>query len=281
MRRWFAGLLIALIVAGLSSLGRARPVLASTCYGRFDYAFQVTGNADVFYNDPTCPPSYYFGWVGVNGQIQTPSHFPNLGGSSSNHSIGWVGMYFNDPVGPLGHSMVQEGWLAGCIGANGQALCADTSTGLLPYSETYFAAQDTYTVNPGGFSLTYSSAHIYRIEWDGVHCWNLYMNYSTFQDAMCDWPNPPTQVPRSGAAMAVSEIDSVNGHQVEMPTTIYGYGDPNTNNALRIRGGAGYVAWTPSLSTGGTLSWDERYDNPTTYVSPFYPDYEIEGCGSC
>jgi hypothetical protein len=144
----------------------------------------------------------------------------------------------------------------------------------------YFAGLNLYTLNACS-GLTFNSAHIYRMEWDGAHCWVLYVNYNVYQDSMCDTTNPPAQVPRSGTLEATSEIDSKNGSPVEMPTTIYGYSDPNTNNALRIRGAAGYVPWTPNLSTGGTIGWDERYSTPTTYISAFNLSYKIEGCGQC
>lgn len=275
--------IIGCLLATTASVGsHLEAAIASSCYGQFDYADILTGTAQVTTSDPTCQSGYYFGWVGVNGQIQAPSHFPSLGGTKD-HSVGYLMMGFHDnPPGPLGYSFVQTGWLAGCLAENGQQLCATPSTGLLSYTEMYFDAVNQYFVNEGAAGgLAYGSTSIFRIEWDGVHCWNLYMNYNTWSDALCDWTSPPAPVPRSGAAEMISETDSHYGIRVEMPTTIYGYSNPNTNNALRIKGAAGYAAWTPTLSTGGTVAWDERYDNPTTYVSPFNPDYKMEGCGSC
>lgn len=285
MLRSGAVALLGCLLASIAVIVSVRSASASYCFGPYDYAFQYTAGQAGTYHDPACAPTAYFGWIAVNGQVQTPSHFPSLGtnATNDNHSAGWLGMAFNDTPGPLGHSNVQEGWYAGCVGGRGMILCDSASTGLYGYDERYFAQIDDYNIFSAG-ALSYNSAHIDRIEWDGSHCWVVFKNYNVFQDQMCDSAYPPGQVPRSGEPQATSETVTADQSCVEMPATVYGYSSPNTNNALRIKGAAGYVPWTSTLSHGGTIDWDERNGSPTgvtTNLTVLNADYKIQGSGSC
>lgn len=284
MKRSIALFVTAATAALIAASGTAPSVvLANSCQapglsGSYDYAFQYTGTAAAFYHLPTCPHNGYFGWVGVNGQVVTPSHFPNLGGSSTNHSIGWLGVSFDDTPGPMGSSWAQEGWYAGCLAGQGQQICTSGSV-MDYYDEQYDAGNDAYYVFDNG-TLSDGSGHIIRIEYSpGDKCWYEYFNYSTLEDSLCSVQGGP--IPGSAAMEATSEVWSGNGGTIEMPKTVYGYSSPGTNSTLRIKGAAGWVNWTSSLSTGGTIAWDERNTSPTYTLSVLVADYEIEGYGQC
>lgn len=265
------------ILAGMLIAVHVPAVAANSCMPQFDYAFQYTGTVNTFYHLPTCPQNGYFGWVGVNGQIVTPSHFPNLGNNNGNHSIGWLGVSFNDTPGPIGPSFTQEGWYAGCLGYQGKQICSTSS--LHTYDEQYSGPTDTYWVFDNG-PLSYSSGHVYRIEYSTTDsCWYIYFNYSTLVDALCSVPGSP--IPSSAAMEAISEVASVSGAVIEMPKATYGYSSINTNSTLRIKGANGWVNWTPSLSSGGTIQWDERNSTPSYWLTTLRADYDIQGYGQC
>jgi hypothetical protein len=144
-------------------------------------------------------------------------------------------------VGFSNGSWVQEGWYNGCIAGHCRSrnLGRYTEIGNPPFYE--FIDRDTAPL---------SGSSIFRIEYGGSGCWNLYFDYSVLKDTYC-------ALPGSGVPSAVSEVFTSSGHSVGMPVTAYGYSDPNTNNALRIEGANGYVPWTSTLSSGQTGYYDE------------------------
>lgn len=226
-----------------------------------------------FYHPPDRWQNHaYGGWVGVDGQITTPGHFPNLNGNNSNHSLGWLETSFA-MQGPATDSWFQIGWLAGCIGSGGSSVCATSTSGLKLYDERYNASTGLYNVyDDGGLAYGYSS--IYIVEHHSDTCWYAYKNYNVFVRQDCTFPS-------SGVGVVSSEVYSFDGTIVEMPTTIYGYSDPNTNNALRLNGANGYVPWTTALSSGETSDYDERYSSPDYWFSAFNLYYKFESYGQC
>jgi hypothetical protein len=96
---------------------------------------------------------------------------------------------------------------------------------------------------------------IFRLEYLNSGLWDLYM----FCNALKVQTPSAYPMPTSGSPEAFSETLSTDGSVVGMPLTYYGYSNPNTNNALRIRGANGYVAWTSNLSSGQTGYYDEQY----------------------
>lgn len=121
----------------------AEPV--PTCGYWYDYAGQWTSHSSTFYHPGSgCIVSDgYYGWVGINGQIQAPPHYPNLCcfQDTANHSAGWLEMAFGGPVG-----WIQIGWLAGCINLGSPAqVCGDPST-LTLYDESVDQGTNPWTI---------------------------------------------------------------------------------------------------------------------------------------
>lgn len=270
------------IALGGSILSPANLALAAptSCSSEYDWAQQWTANSQNSYQPGSgCPAvDAYFGWVGIDGAMKTPPHFPNLATDGRNHSVGWLNMLF---LTNSQYSWLQVGWMGGC----GGGLCFPSSGGIGLYDEMNNVLTGVYNISNDG-ALGYSSTDIYRIEYySDVQCWEVFKGYSYLLRSECG------TFPTSGAAQVGSEVNNhfTPGAAIEMPYTIYGSSNPNTNSGLRIKGGNGYVAWTPSLSTGGTAAYDERNcpnpsycpsPSPTYYVSAFYPSYMIEGYGN-
>lgn len=253
--------------------GTTSPVLASA--GGFHMSQQWTAQSGYggFYHPPSSWQNHaYAGWAGIDGQIVTPTHFPNLGGTTSSHSVGWIEHSF-----AMQHaytdSWFQIGWLAGCVSGGGVAVCG--TTGLKLYDERYNATTGLYNVYDDG-ALGYNAADTYRVEHLSDTCWYAYKSYNVLVRQDCTFPS-------SGVAVVSSEVYSSNGVAVEMPTTFYGYSNPNTNNALRIKGGNGYVPWSGTLSSGETSDYDERSSSPDYWISTLSPynHYWFESYGQC
>lgn len=292
-------LLLALVVvvvtmAANAITGSAQPVTGCQD-GWYDYAQQYTATSSAFYHPSgTCPivgsASTYYGWVGVNGQIQAPSHFPGLGNPQDtlNHSLGWLEMGFTNPPG-----WIQVGWIAGCL----VSACSPSPVGSLGlYDESYdLGTTPTTDVEYADGTLPFNSTVIVNVEfypsyYPNINCWIISINYNLAIRFLCSggrtW-NWTSGAPAVGSETCV--CDHVSTNEVEMPVTIYGASNPNTNNALRIKGAAGYVPWTQTLSTGGTAAYDERNcpnpsycpsPSPAYYISAFNLSYKIEAYGN-
>jgi hypothetical protein len=99
-----------------------------------------------------------------------------------------------------------------------------------------------YTILDAG--VTIGSGSTFRIQRNGT-CWDVFKNYNA---PLGCYASPET----SGAADVEGEIYDNVGSANVLPTTTFGSGNPNTNQALRIHGAAGYQAWTNSLTKDGT-----------------------------
>lgn len=271
--RLAAGVAFGLLLSAIP-LSHPQMALADTCPSYMEYHYSAQWTALSAYANFYHPPSLvlneaYYGWVGIDGQILMPTHYPNLfvqgGGGSCHHSNGALAIHYDDTPGPLGQSFLTEGWYAGCQGVQsyGYYTCNSSSSGLSAFEEVYIAAGDTYFQIDKG-TVGYSAAIIYRIEYSSSnHRWVLYTNYNVYVDEFC------STLPISGAPEAASEVHThYSGNIVEMPVTVYGYSSPSTNNALRIKGAAGYVPWTLTLSSQSTSEFDER----TTSLPYWYSD---------
>jgi len=254
----------ALIGAGLV-LQPIRGLASSVC-GDYDWAEQWTSTSAGYYTLPTCiyQAPHYYGWVGINGQITTPAAYPNLGGNTGNHTVGWLDVNFSVCGGCRGN-WIQIGWFAGCL----PAFCDQGQIGL--YDETQYTSGGVTTLVEEYYgTLNYNSADIYEITYAGSGRWNDYDHYNNLLAAF-------TGRPGSGEMRAGSEVccnDSSPGY-VQMPYQYFGYSSPNTNNALRIKGGNGWVPWNATLSTGGTAQWDER-NCPNPSYCPGSPAYTLQ-----
>jgi hypothetical protein len=240
-------------------------------------AFYHYGSGQTFQNA-------YFGWAGIDGEVDFPNHFPNLGSDGScAHSSGQLGIGLQD------RSWIQAGWFAGCFILVQPPRCRFTTLG--GYVETFNSITGRYTVNdiaPNLPPIPPGSAIIFQIEYDTTipnsPCWKSYWYYNigTTYD-LC------APVQSSGAAFAGGEAHThLPGTVVEMPVTVYGNSNPNTNNGLRIKGGNGYVPWTTSLSSYTTAYYDERYGAPGAcapsnqcfyWISEFNANYKLESYG--
>jgi len=192
----------------------------------------------------------------MDGQISYPSQYPYLG-NQNNHSAGWIGIAFSDG------GWVQEGWYEGCIGGSCRTRNLGRYTEVMNGSTGFYEFKDWDTAPLAGSS-------IFLIEYAGSGCWHLYLDYSVLKETYCSLPG-------SGVPEAVSEVYSGDGSSVSMPVTVYGYSDPNTNNALRIKGASGFVPWTSSLSSGQTGYYDERSGQPAYWFGVFNYNYKVDG----
>ncbi len=264
--------MMVILTSGLfsaGSLAMLRPIvaLADACsayqYAEYHYSGQWTASASTFYDYQTgyLFKNAYYGWVGVDGEIDVPNHVPNLGSDGTcAHSIGSVGASFHDAPGGLLNrsSWIQTGWYTGCFPLGNPPPCRYNTTGA--YGENYHARSGTYNAYEIAF-LALSAHVIFKVEFDGHSCFVAYWNYSTSTGSICSTPNYP--LPTSAAVWAASEAHThISGTIVEMPLTTYGNANPNTNNGLRIKGGSGWVAWTTAPNGHLTSFYDERNGAP-------------------
>lgn len=229
------------------------PALASTCsIMETHWVDQWTSVVSTFYDYQTGQPfiNGYYGWVGVDGEIDFPDHIPDLGSDGScAHSSGQLGFYLGDG------SWVQTGWYSGCFTIIPTCRLGDLGA----YVEMDNLETHTYSVfdtNPNGGPVQPSTPIIFMIEWGGG-CWNTYWMYNVRTGGLC------SPIPTSGEAWAGAEVHThVDDTIVEMPTTYYGNANPYTNNGLRIKGANGFVPWTNSLSSYYTSYYDEHNGAP-------------------
>ncbi len=260
IRRRIAATSLALVVVVTSLVLHPVTSHASTICSDYDWAVQWTGTSGGYYQLPTCPwnaPQYY-GWVGINAQITTPSAYPYLGGNSGNHSNGWLDVDFSSG------DWIQIGWFAGCL----PAFCDQGQISL--YDEAQYTSGGVHTLVELYFgTLNYNTSDIYEITYAGSGRWNDYDHYNNLLDAF-------TSRPGSGEMKTAAEVccDNTSPGNVQMPAQYFGYSSPNTNNALRIKGANGWVPWNATLSTGGTVQWDER-NCPNPSYCPGFPPYTL------
>src|SRR5438477_11441652 len=85
-RRRAAVATCAALLASTLLIAAPRAAKASSVCSIYDYAMQFTAPAAGYYNPSTkCfnQITRYYGWVGIDGQITTPSGFPYLGDSTA------------------------------------------------------------------------------------------------------------------------------------------------------------------------------------------------------
>jgi hypothetical protein len=175
---------------------------------------------------------------------------------------------------------VQEGYYGGALGGPGSS-CTTRSSTLGNYEEYWMNPSVNQTYFCWDFrNVAFNYVGIYRIQFNSIsQAWDVFYDYNHWLDD----PNYGGLI--SGAGCSSAEI--YNCHEKvstcgsatigpEMPLTISGYSDPNTNDAMRLDGAHGYESWDQSLTADYTAAYDER--NPTIkyYISPFYYYYKFE-----
>ena len=275
---------MALALIATASFQLSAPTVAFANCGAtvagFHYVYQGTAlnGYGGLYNPPNCVGQgghVYYGWIGVNGLITYPSHYPDLANNPyHNHSLGYLGIVFSNG------SWLQEGWFAGCLN---EVSCE--YSGLGRYTEIYdpggpIPFQFTDWTQLGNYPTPFSGSSIFRVEYAGTSCWNMYLDYSDLKRQYCS-------LSISGQPQATSEVLTNDGSSVEMPTTLYGYPALNTNSTLRIKGANGWVNWTTTLSSHTTGYYDERSGQPGCGTPPclyyniqyVYMYYDLAGSG--
>jgi hypothetical protein len=246
---------------------RAEP---TNCSADYDHSVQWTATTSVFYHPETgCfGTNAYRGWVGINGQVQSPSHFPNINNDTSNHSLGWIEMMFSNPSG-----WIQVGWLAGCLINGTTYTCSDPSGPLKIYDESEnLAFNPPLVVVATDGTFNYSTGDIFRVEYYPQYpCWDIFDSYNNLIRSFCG--TFPWQSGAPAVAGEVCNCDAPPYVEIEMPTTVFGYSNPNTNNALRVKGANGYVPWNGNLSSYTTSWYDERTCPNSSCPSPSVPYY--------
>jgi hypothetical protein len=252
-------------------------VLPEGCPSNYRYAgmYTSTVQGSHHYDALSCStdPGYY-GWAGIDGLIGTPPTNPTLDVAADDHQVGWIGMVFGTG------GWIQIGWYRGNVGCNNDAgkhvgftgtgyhlYLESTPTGdLNPMTCTGYQIQDLSPLALGG-SVTY------RIDREGS-CWIAYYNYNHQAGSFCG-----TSWPISGAAEMENELYQAGISK--MPTSDFGSGDPNSNPALRILSGSGWVPWTTNIIQH-TSTHDWRNDTTTgkTVFSPYVSYYHIHTYGA-
>jgi hypothetical protein len=251
-----------LILIGWLSLAGTQPADANA--GALHWAVQWAAHSSYFYHPPSDPAvDGYFGWVGVNGEIKTPTYVPDMNNPNFDHSLGNLSMVFSRV-----NSWVQVGWYSGTVAPEGGCPgpeCITRNGSLGMYWETLYPGGGYVNTDLG--TLAYGERVIYRIQWNSfLTCWDVYIRYSTKVASVCSHPG-------SGMPYAGSEVYDAYGGlygPVEMPLASYGFSNPNTNNALRIKGlCSGFEPWDTALCAWSTGRYDERYSDPMYRISHY------------
>jgi hypothetical protein len=234
------------------------------------YASQYTA---ITAKSTICPDvsNFYNGWIGLDGEIVTPSALSSTINFQTDHSAGYLDMEYKSDSGHL-----QIGWFEGTVGSpgsNGSCVapgCARTSNGYKLYLERFNNLNYSVTVLS---SLGYGGAVIYRIQYDAIsQCWQAYYNYNTTAGA------PSCGEDHSATAIASNEVGGANALRqpdfyVGMPLSEFGNANQNSNDALRVEGGNGYEPWDTSLANHTTATTSDTSGNPGYFYYEPYVDY--------
>lgn len=241
----------------------------------YHYAFQYTAQTTGQYGPPTCNAAAgYYGWIGVDGRITAPSHFPVLNDVSREHWLNYHAMKFpND-------GFVQEGYYGGVLSGPGSS-CTPRTSVLGNYEEYWMNPTVSQTYFCYDFrDVAFNHPAVFRIEFNSIsQCWDVFYDYNHFLDDPCYGSDT------YGAGYSVAEIfdchdgDATCGSATrapEMPLTVSGYSDPNTNDAMRLLGAHGYEPWDATLTAKYTATYDERSMPKSYHYSPFVAFYKFE-----
>ena len=219
----------------------------------YHYAYQYTASDTASRHDG-CAYNVYSGWIGVDGQIQTPGTAPSLT-AGRDHDLGWLGAVFYGSR----TSWLQIGWYTGVIsdGTPGCPVghCVQRSGSYGIYVES-MSPTGAYAVYDKG-ALSLGQKVTYRVEYRpsaGAGCWEAYYNYNVSAMYSCGQPG-------SGSMQAVHELYDGSGN-AHMGTSWFGTAATGTNQTLRLKNGSGsYEDWDQSLTAHGTRTVDDRNES--------------------
>jgi hypothetical protein len=202
----------------------------------------------------------YFGWLGVRGQITTPSSNPSLPDYTKDHRLGWLGAQFTSYTATL-----QTGWFTGTLG-----------TYLNCVAPTCVRRNGTYgryveNLAPTGYSVldygtvALGSSTTSRVTLDpSTGCWRVWLSF------LGGWVQEDCSEPGYGAMVATTEMYSLSGNFVSLPTAYFGVNDPSSTGALQLVNGSNtFESWDQTLTAHSTERFDERYSTPKYQVSHF------------
>jgi len=220
-------------------------------------------------NYTQCAPfNEYGGWNGVDGQLQTPATVPSMGNDAFDHVAGLLSAQLDNDT-----RWVQLGWYTGLATETEYwynctyPLCTWRCCQTMGYYVETVDSQG-YTINDYGQALVNTartSAMIYNAS---SGCWEAYLTY----DGKMSTQDCFEGIYHSGAMFAASEMYDASGTAPGLPTSYFGSSSPNTNAALRLHGGNGWVSWNGSLSSYYTETFDEH-----SYI----PGYTISRLSNC
>ncbi len=217
---------------------------ASGPCGGYGYSAQLTASTS---GAVVCPgdSNPYYGYNGVDGQIQTPPQLAPIPINNDAHSIGYVDANFNT----ANSAWLQIGWASGLV-TRGHTIsnCTFDINCIYSYNQYLLYFEQ---LEPNGFyfikhmgSLGLSGLVTYRIQYSSSdNCWLTYYNNSTLTDSSC------VVYPISGFMAAANETWSGPSGYMGMPMSNFGSATPNTNQTMRLHGASGWADWSAGVTT--------------------------------
>lgn len=211
----------------------------------------------------------YYGWAGIEGQIQTPPTNTAIGALDADHQAGWIGINFANG------GWIQIGWFRGTVGCDASHQVSYSGTGYHMDIEVVNDANAAATcvgysiVNQSPLSL--GGTVSYRIEYTSG-CWDVFYG-AAHPVHRCDLQ------PISGFAEMENEL--YGGDDTVMPSSDFGVASSSSASALRLKGAGGWVPWTTTISHGTEEhDWRGRTDNEKTVVSAYSTWWHMKTYGA-
>jgi hypothetical protein len=235
--------------------------------GGYHYAGQLTSHLDA-HTECSQINEEYLGWNGVDGQITTPGTTYTLIGID--HVSGFIANQMNFDA-----TWQQTGWYTGTITDEPPGTCDVGSCvariGNYGRFIEMWRNRVGYSVYDYGAASTGSSTTSRVVYNSSSGCWEVYLTYGGGVSAY-DCTGEPT----TGAMYATTEMASVSGSVVPLAIAYFGTSDPNTNQALRLHGAAGWGPWNTTLTAYYTERFDERDYTPEYTESSIKDFWYIE-----
>jgi hypothetical protein len=206
-------------------------------------------------------PRYYYGWSGLDGELTIPSAWEPLPDGTIDHAIGAIGAYFSNG------SWFNMGWFTGTITDSPRVLHSETAYHY--YAEDLPTIAGSQLVASSGAALGSSTTD--RVVYNSSSgCWQSYIGYpGTMILDDCEYVG-------NAAMIAEIEAGSHVGGFVQVEPARFGSTNPDTNEALRLHGSAGYEPWDTSLVAEHTDRFDEHSYVPAYVESDYEAHFYFE-----